>query len=48
MDKVDLLEAEIARLKIVVSEMTEALKIVTASDDRAQEFIARVEELLNK
>lgn len=44
---VEELKAEIARLKIVVRELTAAVKVLTEKDERAKEFVARVEGLLD-
>lgn len=41
------LHTEINRLKRVVKELTEALRLLTEKDERAKTFIERVEELLN-
>lgn len=45
-DKIAELEAEIARLKQVVKDLAAALKILTEKDERAQEFVHRIESLL--
>lgn len=41
------LRREVARLKAVVRELTEAMKILTDKDDRAKTFVLRVEKLLS-
>lgn len=41
------LKAEIERLRIIITELTEAMKILTDKDDRAKAFIERVEGLLS-
>jgi len=46
MDEVEELRAEVARLKLIVKELTEALKLLTDKDERAKTFVDRVEALL--
>ena len=41
------LKAEVERLKQIVRELTEAVKVLTEKEERARAFVARVEELLN-
>jgi archaellum component FlaC len=41
------LKREVARLKQVVKELTEALNIMSEKDKRAKEFVLRVQELLD-
>ena len=41
------LKEEVERLKQVVRELTEALRLLTEKDEHARAFVARVEELLD-
>lgn len=41
------LRAEVERLKQVVKDLTQAVKILTEKEERAQAFVARVEQLLD-
>lgn len=41
------LRAEVERLKEIVKELTAALKLLTEKDERAKEFVVRVEQLLS-
>lgn len=46
--EIDELKSEIERLKKVVKDLTAALKLLTEKDERAQEFVVRVEQLLDE
>lgn len=46
-DIIDELRREVTRLKAIVKELTEAMKILSDRDERAKAFVHRVESLLS-
>jgi outer membrane murein-binding lipoprotein Lpp len=46
-NEVEELKARIARLEQVILEMTETIKILTESEERAKAFVARIDEIAN-
>lgn len=45
-EEIEQLKKEVKHLKLVIKELTEALKILSDRDERAKAFIDKVENLL--